>query len=575
MREKPNYLKSFKQNVQNLKLIILFFFLDLVSSGSINEANNNNKTVTSDCDFMVALDDLTPVNIDLNDKLGNEITLNKELLPEILIESTRLDDCSVADGEDCSKSSLLNTNIDQHDELNDEEVNNKNDTLITSSSNDVLIGEKTDDDEEDEDEDDEDLSYRNFIPKKSCLKVRNSSSELSSSDYSSGFSNVTSSPLISPSSPSQCSNTSNLWSSASNTTATTSSELANSTFNSSKKRVLFADDAGKELFTVRTMSEPSNCPPKLTSKIVQYFLNREFSHQNAQCGSGMNNKQVGTENYNNYASLSGHQLLNNQFFSTTRSYDYGISALNYTNDVNKVSGSLAVYSLNFQQPAGDYLKFRQRIEQKYVSLENVLLNGFQVNGTIRVKNIEFHKNVFIRCSFNKWASFEDYQAVYVPCDYFSSVSSLSPTMSSSSISASFCGQYQQPVHKEYDTFRFEFQLPKTVDKSKFQSESENNCDRHATASIQFCICYQSGTGYDLKEFWDSNEGNNYEILQYVIDLENLKPKKHVSIASAASAASSQLKNNNKSKSNHFKYIESNLSSNNKSFNSFHETSVYY
>ncbi len=575
MREKPNYLKSFKQNVQNLKLIILFFFLDLVSSGNINEANNNNKTVTSDCDFMVALDDLTPVNIDLNDKLGNEITLNKELLPEILIESTRLDDCSVADGEDCSKSSLLNTNIDQHDELNDEEVNNKNDTLITSSSNDVLIGEKTDDDEEDEDEDDEDLSYRNFIPKKSCLKVRNSSSELSSSDYSSGFSNVTSSPLISPSSPSQCSNTSNLWSSASNTTATTSSELANSTFNSSKKRVLFADDAGKELFTVRTMSEPSNCPPKLTSKIVQYFLNREFSHQNAQCGSGMNNKQVGTENYNNYASLSGHQLLNNQFFSTTRSYDYGISALNYTNDVNKVSGSLAVYSLNFQQPAGDYLKFRQRIEQKYVSLENVLLNGFQVNGTIRVKNIEFHKNVFIRCSFNKWASFEDYQAVYVPCDYFSSVSSLSPTMSSSSISASFCGQYQQPVHKEYDTFRFEFQLPKTVDKSKFQSESENNCDRHATASIQFCICYQSGTGYDLKEFWDSNEGNNYEILQYVIDLENLKPKKHVSIASAASAASSQLKNNNKSKSNHFKYIESNLSSNNKSFNSFHETSVYY
>jgi protein phosphatase 1 regulatory subunit 3A/B/C/D/E len=398
---------------------------------------------------------------------------------------------------------------------------------------------------------------------------------LSSSDYSSGFSNVTSSPLISPSSPSQCSNTSNLWSSASNTTATTSSELANSTFNSSKKRVLFADDAGKELFTVRTMSEPSNCPPKLTSKIVQYFLNREFSHQNAQCGSGMNNKQVGTENYNNYASLSGHQLLNNQFFSTTRSYDYGISALNYTNDVNKVSGSLAVYSLNFQQPAGDYLKFRQRIEQKYVSLENVLLNGFQVNGTIRVKNIEFHKNVFIRCSFNKWASFEDYQAVYVPCDYFSSVSSLSPTMSSSSISASFCGQYQQPVHKEYDTFRFEFQLPKTVDKSKFQSESENNCDRHATASIQFCICYQSGTVYDLKEFWDSNEGNNYEILQYVIDLENLKPKKHVSIASAASAASSQLKNNNKSKSNHFKYIESNLSSNNKSFNSFHETSVYY
>lgn len=199
----------------------------------------------------------------------------------------------------------------------------------------------------------------------------------------------------------------------------------------------------------------------------------------------------------------------------------GINASNYTNDVNQLKGSIAVYSLNFGQPAIDYFKFRQRLEENSMSLENVLLNGFQINGTVKVKNISFEKKVFIRCSFNKWKDYQDYEASYVTSDFFSGSNSMD-SPSGSSYSAAFCGTNNVPVHKEYDTFRFEFKLPKHAEPDAMTRPSANNYKSNITASIEFCICYQSGAGNNMREFWDSNGGSNYEILQYVIDLERLK-----------------------------------------------------
>lgn len=253
------------------------------------------------------------------------------------------------------------------------------------------------------------------------------------------------------------------------------------------------------------MSEPSNCPPKLTSKIVEYFLNREFNNSN---------------NKNIYCSTNQYS---SSYYSSNKNYDYGISGLNYGN-TNETAGSIAVYSLNFAQPAGDYLKFRKKLDESFVSLENVLLNRFQINGTIKVKNINFHKQVFIRCSFNSWSTYQDYYAQYVPCEYYSSSAMSSglssPPSSSSSLSAAFYSSNHstyQPHHKDYDTFRFEFQLPQTVDNKK--NSHIKNSSPHA--SIQFCICYRTGQGSETKEYWDNNFGLNYEILQYVINLENL------------------------------------------------------
>ncbi len=66
------------------------------------------------------------------------------------------------------------------------------------------------------------------------------------------------------------------------------------------------------------MQEPSNCPPKLTSKIVQYFLDREFSSSQSDI-------------YNQAASPFPMQnnFINNclqqrdVFFNNTRNYEYG------------------------------------------------------------------------------------------------------------------------------------------------------------------------------------------------------------------------------------------------------------
>lgn len=392
---------------------------------------------------------------------------------------------------------------------------------------------------------DDDFFTRAFMPKKSCLKklLPDFGEETESSV------NATSSPLGSP----RSTNSSLHWSST--TEGTNSSQNQSISLNTSKKRVSFADVCGKELYSVRTMQEPSNCPPKLTSKIVQYFLNREFSSSQ-------------TDVYNQITSsfqMQQNNFMNNclqqrdPFFNTKRNYEYGISAQNYTNDVNQLKGSIAVYSLNFAQPAGDYFRFRKRIEERCVSLENVLLNGFQINGTIKVKNICFEKNVFLRCSFNKWKTYEDYPAIYVPCDYYSSSSVLSSSPTSSSLSAAFYdtnhSTYQPQQHKEYDTFRFEFTLPKEakpeiVDKLSIQKS--RSYTSNITASIEFCICYQSGAGDSYKEYWDSNNDSNYEILQYLIDLERLKPlNKQQSITSNRFS--------DKNKKNYFKY-ESNYSS---------------
>jgi hypothetical protein len=143
--------------------------------------------------------------------------------------------------------------------------------------------------------------------------------------------------------------------------------------------------------------------------------------------------------------------------------------------------------------------------------------------------------VFVRCTFNNWNTYQDYPAQYVPSDYYT-VSSSFGSPAHASPSAAFYGggsttPHYQSTHKEFDTFRFEFQLPKTVDEqtlatntNKMNAQNASNSNitdrKELVGSIKFCICYKSGAG----EFWDSNGTSNYEILQYVIDIESLKPK---------------------------------------------------
>lgn len=500
--------------------------LDEQSKAQLEFDSTNPEVASSSSDLPLELNETASQTA-----TDNKLTVRIEKCQENTssLESSSLNSTENSSGiysgsDEASSTNLIKTRNDLDSSVNNDSLTILEDNLANVDNETCQYLE--DDFSQSSSCEEEELEYRKFLPKKSCLASKSKLFiDITCVGDSTGLSNdpETSSPLIPTTPVSPSSHHSSTFSSSSINTTTTDDSSSNPG-NSTKKRVFFADTCGKELFTVRTMSEPSNCPPKLTSKIVQYFLNREFDYKSSSNGFSASN----SGEFSNYANGISQQAQNlhetlmqnqpNSFFSSNRNYDYGISGFNYSNDssAHNLSGSIAFYSLNFAQPAADYFNFKKRLDNNFVSLENVLLNSFKINGTIKVKNNNFHKYVFLRCSFNGWSSYEDIQTQFVSYDFYSS-----PNSTSLFFGGTNYHEIANPQHKEYDTFRFEFQLPKTV-KSTIDSNNINNSN-NITASIQFCICYRSGAGSETREYWDSNEGKNYEILQYVIDLEQKKP----------------------------------------------------
>ncbi|XP_022186106.1 glycogen-binding subunit 76A [Nilaparvata lugens] len=74
----------------------------------------------------------------------------------------------------------------------------------------------------------------------------------------------------------------------------------------------------------------------------------------------------------------------------------------------------------FEQPSCR-TDFLDRVRDYFVCLENAMVSDAALStiaGVVRVKNIDFHKSVYIRYSIDAWKSFADLQARYVPnsCD---------------------------------------------------------------------------------------------------------------------------------------------------------------
>lgn len=176
-----------------------------------------------------------------------------------------------------------------------------------------------------------------------------------------------------------------------------------------KKHVIFADDEGLSLTEVRVMSEPSNVPPYWSMKFLEQITQGLVSpHPPDQ------------------------------------------------------------WTVDFKQPASDYLTFRQKIERDFVSLENVIVKDEEsiVVGTIKVRNIDFQKEVIVRVTWDDWKSQQDtictYARAYGPAT---------------------C------AHVVFDTFSFKITLPPS------------------SKRLEFCICYRSSEN----EYWDNNDGKNYTI----------------------------------------------------------------
>ena len=142
----------------------------------------------------------------------------------------------------------------------------------------------------------------------------------------------------------------------------------------------------------------------------------------------------------------------------------------------------ASWRLTFAQPAAQYLAFRQRLESKYISLENITLSNQKDNndslylyGRIKVKNIAFEKQVSVRVTFDRWATHKDYPAVYNA--QLSNNTSILP----------------------YDTFMFNF----SVEVNKIPTPRE----------IQFAVCFKAGPNGCSGEYWDNNDGCNYMVVE--------------------------------------------------------------
>lgn len=180
------------------------------------------------------------------------------------------------------------------------------------------------------------------------------------------------------------------------------------------KRVTFADSVGLELVQIRHMTAGRDTPPNLDPSIIASLLGNSDRREKP----------------------AGPQL-----------------------------------NLEFQQPLSDYSNFRACINKNNVSLESVAINDYRLVGTVQVRNLAFHKTVFLRLTMDNWCSHVDIPAYYVNNGMSRGNSSFST---------------------QIDTFSFEYDIP---------------CDRLTSFPIMFAVCFQC----ESSEFWDNNGGKNYVI----------------------------------------------------------------
>ncbi|KAA3675970.1 uncharacterized protein DEA37_0004062 [Paragonimus westermani] len=145
-----------------------------------------------------------------------------------------------------------------------------------------------------------------------------------------------------------------------------------------------------------------------------------------------------------------------------------------------------LWVLRFPQPAAQYYEFRQRIENGSVSLENISViqpdetsttQLPQLSGTIKVRNLAFEKQVWIRLTTDNWHSYTDHVALY------------SHKMSGGLIHSA----------SRFDTFTFQLTVVPQLENTQ-QSDS-----------IEFAIRYMVGPCGAYGQYWDNNNGKNYII----------------------------------------------------------------
>lgn len=193
-----------------------------------------------------------------------------------------------------------------------------------------------------------------------------------------------------------------------------------------KKKVVFADTQGHPLTEIRVLTERPDCPPRWTPDFLE------------QVTGGAKAEAVADQ-----------------------------------------------WELAFAQPASNYMGMKARLERDNVCLENAMIKEAEnsIVGTVKVRNLSYHKLVKVRYTINNWASFEEVEGSFIPLG--------SPTSAAYDI---------------YDTFSFNLPLPGSTQADK----------------LEFCICFTT----DTCEYWDNNNSKNYVIVSFRPrgSVEEVKPK---------------------------------------------------
>uniref|UniRef100_A0A915KW34 CBM21 domain-containing protein n=1 Tax=Romanomermis culicivorax TaxID=13658 RepID=A0A915KW34_ROMCU len=206
------------------------------------------------------------------------------------------------------------------------------------------------------------------------------------------------------------------------------------------KRVMFADDRGFQLVTIRILSEPRDFPPNFRYQEVVDLLG---------CGF-----------YNSNRTAAATSTPASSTVNTTDGGDNEVFAA--ASPAPKLTTN---WQCKFKQPASDYMAFRQKLDQNKVALENVLikndetttnnnngdinsdssssLSAAKMTGTIKVKNLSFEKSVVLRLSTDQWSTFVDHQCKYKPYRKVQQNNTSAPAVRCPDI---------------YDTFDFEIDL---------------------------------------------------------------------------------------------------------------------
>lgn len=82
------------------------------------------------------------------------------------------------------------------------------------------------------------------------------------------------------------------------------------------------------------------------------------------------------------------------------------------------------WEVTFAQPAADYLGFKTKLDREMVALENLVVKEAEnkMTGTIKVRNISFDKTVQVRYTLDNWKTQEEIFAEYVPSRFSSGAS---------------------------------------------------------------------------------------------------------------------------------------------------------